>query len=97
MAAGIVSNPAVQWLLQVWANEFMRDNLHYPEIFYLSVLNIESVLFKQAEMKKIIVGISAMLFLASAAVFAGNRSEKKADCCAPGKACCYAGSPCCSK
>lgn len=53
--------------------------------------------FKQNKMKKLIIGISAMLLLASAAVFANNSSTKQADCCAQGSSCCYPGSPCCNK
>ncbi len=48
-------------------------------------------------MKKIVAGISALLLLASAVVFANGSSAKKADCCVAGSSCCHPGSTCCSK
>ena len=53
-------------------------------------------------MKKVMIGIVAMMFVAGTVVFAGNNKAKKAtcakqksECCKPGASCCKPGAACC--
>ena len=47
-------------------------------------------------MKKVGLGIVALVFVAASAVFANNHKKAK-DCCAPANACCQVKSSCCNK
>lgn len=46
-------------------------------------------------MKKIIIGIVTIVFVAGTAVFANYYTTKKADCCEKGSSCCHPGAACC--
>ena len=46
-------------------------------------------------MKKIMLSVGAIIFIAGTLVYANTTSSK--DCCIKKSACCYQGSPCCDK
>ena len=57
---------------------------------------MESIKKTINKMKKIILGVAAVIVAASSVFAVVNHNEKTQECCqVEGAACCYEGSPCC--